>query len=88
METLDARSPAPPGAGVVAALFQERYAEMVRLAGLLGADDAEDVAQEAIFREDHREVLMALATPPAGMTWWPTVRDRLHRTRRRRGVTR
>ena len=51
METLDARSPAPPGDGVaVAALFQQRYPEMVRLAGLLGADDAEDVAQEAFAR--------------------------------------
>ena len=34
----------------VADLFRARYAEMVRLAGLLGADDAEDVAQEAFAR--------------------------------------
>lgn len=34
----------------MAELFAARYAEMVRLAGLLGADDAEDVAQEAFAR--------------------------------------
>jgi RNA polymerase sigma-70 factor (sigma-E family) len=34
----------------VAALFRARYQEMVRLAGLLGADDPEDVAQEAFAR--------------------------------------
>jgi len=34
----------------VAELFAARYPEMVRLAGLLGADDAEDVAQEAFAR--------------------------------------
>ena len=34
----------------MAELFEARYAEMVRLAGLLGADDAEDVAQEAFAR--------------------------------------
>jgi RNA polymerase sigma-70 factor (sigma-E family) len=65
MEILDARSPAPPGSpepsastassssaddAAVAALFQARYQEMVRLAGLLGADDPEDVAQEAFAR--------------------------------------
>ncbi len=31
----------------VAGLFRARYLEMVRLAGLLGADDPEDIAQEA-----------------------------------------
>jgi RNA polymerase sigma-70 factor (sigma-E family) len=66
MEILDARSPAPPGPpgpsassassassaddAAVAVLFQARYQEMVRLAGLLGADDPEDVAQEAFAR--------------------------------------
>lgn len=34
----------------MAELFAARYADMVRLAGLLGADDAEDVAQEAFAR--------------------------------------
>jgi RNA polymerase sigma factor (sigma-70 family) len=31
-------------------LFRARYLEMVRLAGLLGADDPEDIAQEAFTR--------------------------------------
>ncbi len=31
-------------------LFRIRYLEMVRLAGLLGADDPEDIAQEAFIR--------------------------------------
>jgi RNA polymerase sigma-70 factor (sigma-E family) len=34
----------------VADLFRVRYLEMVRLAGLLGADDPEDIAQEAFAR--------------------------------------
>jgi DNA-directed RNA polymerase specialized sigma24 family protein len=31
-------------------MFRARYLEMVRLAGLLGADDPEDIAQEAFLR--------------------------------------
>jgi RNA polymerase sigma-70 factor (sigma-E family) len=31
-------------------MFRSRYLEMVRLAGLLGADDPEDIAQEAFLR--------------------------------------
>jgi len=49
----DPRPPDPAltdGEAAVADLFAARYAEMVRLAGLLGADDAEDVAQEAFAR--------------------------------------
>jgi RNA polymerase sigma-70 factor (sigma-E family) len=34
----------------VAGLFEARYPELVRLAGLLGADDPEDIAQEAFAR--------------------------------------
>ena len=34
----------------VSALFRARYPEMVRLADLLGADDPEDIAQEAFAR--------------------------------------
>lgn len=34
----------------VCELFRARYPEMVRLAGLLGADDPEDIAQEAFAR--------------------------------------
>src|SRR5947209_11594693 len=36
--------------GDVSGLFRARYPEMVRLAGLLGADDPEDIAQEAFAR--------------------------------------
>ena len=53
METLDTSSPLPAdetGETAVAALFQARYLDMVRLAVLLGADDAEDIAQEAFAR--------------------------------------
>ena len=37
-------------AAAVAELFRARYPEMVRLADLLGADDPEDIAQEAFAR--------------------------------------
>ena len=37
-------------AGDVSGLFRARYPEMVRLADLLGADDPEDIAQEAFAR--------------------------------------
>ena len=40
----------PPEPPSVAALFRVRYPEMVRLADLLGADDPEDIAQEAFAR--------------------------------------
>ena len=38
------------GAVPVSALFHARYPELVRLADLLGADDPEDIAQEAFAR--------------------------------------
>ena len=45
METLDDRDTGRPGAeAAVAGLFAARYPELVRLAGLLGADDPEDIA--------------------------------------------
>jgi len=57
VETLDDTDPGRPGAGggesaeaAVAGLFAARYPELVRLAGLLGADDPEDIAQEAFAR--------------------------------------
>jgi RNA polymerase sigma factor (sigma-70 family) len=51
VEAVSEGQPAPPGDdAAVAELFAARYPEMVRLAGLLGADDAEDVAQEAFAR--------------------------------------
>ena len=45
----------PPGEGYVEELFRGRYLEMVRLAGLLGADDPEDIAQEAFTRLMNKE---------------------------------
>jgi RNA polymerase sigma-70 factor (sigma-E family) len=51
VETLDDRGTDPSGAeAAVAGLFAARYPELVRLAGLLGADDPEDIAQEAFAR--------------------------------------
>jgi len=48
---LDETDTDPPGAeAAVAGLFEARYPELVRLAGLLGADDPEDIAQEAFAR--------------------------------------
>src|SRR5579859_6539847 len=46
---LDTGSPAAEDDSV-AGLFRARYPEMVRLADLLGADDPEDIAQEAFAR--------------------------------------
>src|SRR5580698_3804310 len=50
----DARSPVAETSDDVATgvsgLFRARYPEMVRLADLLGADDPEDIAQEAFAR--------------------------------------
>jgi DNA-directed RNA polymerase specialized sigma24 family protein len=40
----------PTGESDIEELFRARYLEMVRLAGLLGADDPEDIAQEAFTR--------------------------------------
>jgi RNA polymerase sigma factor (sigma-70 family) len=47
----------------VAVLFRARYLEMVRLAGLLGADDPEDIAQEAFARLMRKGVLDADPAP-------------------------
>jgi RNA polymerase sigma-70 factor (sigma-E family) len=48
---LDEADTDPHGAeAAVAGLFEARYPELVRLAGLLGADDPEDIAQEAFAR--------------------------------------
>jgi RNA polymerase sigma-70 factor (sigma-E family) len=48
-------APAPSSA-CVEDLFRTRYLEMVRLAGLLGADDPEDIAQEAFARLMNRNL--------------------------------
>jgi DNA-directed RNA polymerase specialized sigma24 family protein len=51
VENLDQTNADPPGAeAAVAGLFAARYPELVRLAGLLGADDPEDIEQEAFTR--------------------------------------
>ncbi|MGH3297856.1 MAG: hypothetical protein ACRDP7_39290 [Trebonia sp.] len=51
MKILDETETDPPDAeAAVAGLFAARYPELVRLAGLLGADDPEDIAQEAFAR--------------------------------------
>lgn len=47
----------PAGDNDVAVLFRARYLEMVRLAGLLGADDPEDIAQEAFARLMRRPLM-------------------------------
>jgi RNA polymerase sigma factor (sigma-70 family) len=48
----DVWQPSAPetGAVPVSSLFKARYPELVRLADLLGADDPEDIAQEAFAR--------------------------------------
>jgi RNA polymerase sigma factor (sigma-70 family) len=51
VEILDDTDTGQSGAeAAVAGLFAARYPELVRLAGLLGADDPEDIAQEAFAR--------------------------------------
>jgi len=70
VKTLDASSPVPAdetGETAVAALFQARYLDMVRLAGLLGADDAEEIAQEACARLLTRQV--TLRDPGAALAY-------------------
>jgi RNA polymerase sigma factor (sigma-70 family) len=60
MANLEAWSAVPPAlphpdGSYVEDLFRARYLEMVRLAGLLGADDPEDIAQEAFTRLMNKE---------------------------------
>lgn len=51
VKTLHEKEADPSAAeAAVAGLFAARYPELVRLAGLLGADDPEDIAQEAFAR--------------------------------------
>ncbi len=54
------------GARDVAALFRDRYPEMVRLADLLGADDPEDIAQEAFARRGFGVKVWSVTYPPDG----------------------
>lgn len=55
------------GAVPVSALFQARYPELVRLADLLGANDPEDIAQEAFARLIRRQ--QALRDPDAALAY-------------------
>ena len=63
MTSQQASVPPGPAADDVAVLFRARYLEMVRLAGLLGADDPEDIAQEAFARLMRKGVLDADPVP-------------------------
>ena len=63
MTSQQASPPLRPAAVDVAVLFRARYLEMVRLAGLLGADDPEDIAQEAFARLMRRSGLAADPAP-------------------------
>jgi len=60
-------------------LFRARYLEMVRLAGLLGADDPEDIAQEAFTRLMHRR----LPEPHAALGYLRAIVVNLTRNRHR-----
>jgi DNA-directed RNA polymerase specialized sigma24 family protein len=53
----------------VAELFAAHYLGMVRLAGLLGADDPEDIAQEA-FARLHAKQLRLRDDEPAHPPLW------------------
>jgi RNA polymerase sigma factor (sigma-70 family) len=57
VEAWGSRPPAGvhPDGSHVEELFRSHYLEMVRVAGLLGADDPEDIAQEAFTRLMNKE---------------------------------
>ena len=63
MTSQQASAPFSPAADDMAAVFRARYLEMVRLAGLLGADDPEDIAQEAFARLMRKGALDADPAP-------------------------
>jgi RNA polymerase sigma factor (sigma-70 family) len=69
------------GAVPVSVLFQARYPELVRLADLLGADDPEDIAQEAFARLIRRQ--RALRDPDAALAYVRSTACNLVRNRRR-----
>jgi RNA polymerase sigma-70 factor (sigma-E family) len=62
-------------------LFHGHFAAMVRLAAMLGADDPEDVAQEAFVRLHHRS--RALRDPHAAVGYLRTTVVNLTRSRLR-----
>ncbi|WUI03005.1 sigma-70 family RNA polymerase sigma factor [Spirillospora sp. NBC_00431] len=66
VEELGSREPPVPSGDVLEDLFASHYARLVGLAGLLGADDPEDVAQEAFARlHGRRRTLRRPETAPA-----------------------
>ena len=69
------------GAVPVSALFHARYPEFVRLADLLGADDPEDIAQEAFARLIRRQ--RVLRDPDAALAYVRSTVCNLVRNRRR-----
>src|SRR5215469_8366549 len=79
MTSQQASAPFSPAADDVAAVFRARYLEMVRLAGLLGADDPEDIAQEAFARLMRRR----LPEPQAALGYLRAIVVNLTRNRHR-----
>jgi RNA polymerase sigma factor (sigma-70 family) len=69
------------GRADIEGLFRARYLEMVRLAGLLGADDPEDIAQEAFTRLMNKEP--DLGDPGAVLGYLRTIVVNLTRNRHR-----
>ena len=67
--------------GDVSGLFRARYPEMVRLAGLLGADDPEDIAQEAFARLSRKHG--SLRDPDAALAYVRSTVCNLTRNRHR-----
>src|ERR1700689_3035619 len=65
----------------VSGLFRARYPEMVRLADLLGADDPEDIAQEAFARLIRKQG--SLRDPAAALAYVRTTVCNLVRNRHR-----
>jgi len=89
MANLEAWSCVPPAVphpdeSYVEELFRARYLEMVRLAGLLGADDPEDIAQEAFTRLMNKEP--GLGDAQAALGYLRAAADRAAARRRHHGV--
>jgi hypothetical protein len=63
----DTAEPPPAATLAIAELFQAHYAGIARLAAMLGADDPEDVAQEAFARLYRRQA--ALRDPDAALAY-------------------
>jgi RNA polymerase sigma factor (sigma-70 family) len=78
------RAPAaavPPSVPSIAEIFQAHYADVARLAAMLGADDPEDVAQEAFARLYRRQD--TLRDPGAALSYLRATACNLTRNRAR-----